>query len=125
MCENDKSSEKCDTSSAAGEPSKYLHMSFRQEWWMVLEERVLFKMNKLATQRYKLFLKKMDIYILFMYPSTDAINQEIKINSTSSCSLKLQVVSEGGIWAKLWLTHSVRAHFGSPESYHTSFIYFI
>ena len=36
MCENDKSSEKCDTSSAAGEPSKYLHMSFRQEWWMVL-----------------------------------------------------------------------------------------
>ena len=57
-----------------------------------------------------------------MYPSTDAIHQEIRINSTSSCSLKLQVVSEGGIWAKLWLTHSVRAHFGSPESYHTSFI---
>ena len=64
----------------------------------------------------------MDIYILFMYPSTDAIHQEIRINSTSSCSLKLQVVSEGGIWAKLWLTHSVRAHFGSPESYHTRFI---
>ena len=73
MRENDKSSEKCDTSSTAGQPSKYLHVSFRQEWWMVLEERVLFKMNKLATQRYKLFLKKMDIYILFMYPSTDAI----------------------------------------------------
>ena len=35
----------------------------------------------------------------------------------SSCSLKVQVVSEGGIWRKLQLTHSVRAHFGFQESY--------
>ena len=41
----------------------------------------------------------------------------------SSCSLKLQVVSEGGTWRKLQLTHSVRAHFGFQESYHTQGIY--
>ena len=68
MRENDKSSEKCDTSSTAGQPSKYLHVSFRQEWWMVLEERVLFKMNKLATQRYKLFLKE-DGYLHIIHVS--------------------------------------------------------
>ena len=68
MRENDKSSEKCDTSSTAGEPSKYLHMSFRQEWWMVLGEKLLFKINKLATQRCELFLKE-DGYLHIIHVS--------------------------------------------------------